>query len=322
MITLAPGTVITGVGDLSLNNTMGAQLVANTIGNNYVVCNNTFAPNISGGFSISLWFSCSGQLNKTGTLISLPYNKTGNGLEIDISGTNMIYSGWNFNILNSAYVYLPLTTNTTNYGTGGNGIITVSNVTTAFTYTTNLGKSCIYINNQGSTFNTVDTAALGNFIYINNFLSDNTTSYTFGGWYSTFNSKYFDVAGVCTTGNTLVLNVDINSSGYNIFYYMDPTVVQNTTGLSNTTTNWTHFACVCNPNGTSYLYINGTLSGSGTATTTSNQSNYIIIGGGSNLLYTQQSGGMRGFNGYIRHFFAFKSILTATQVLSIYNSTS
>jgi hypothetical protein len=74
---------------------MGSQLVANTVSGNYVVCNNTFAPNISGGFSISLWFSCSGQLNKTGTLISLPLNKTQNGVQIDISGTNMLYSVWN-----------------------------------------------------------------------------------------------------------------------------------------------------------------------------------------------------------------------------------
>jgi hypothetical protein len=74
---------------------MGSQLVAQTVSGNYVVCNNTFAPNISGGFSISLWFSCSGQLNKTGTLISLPYNKTGNGLEIDISGMDMIFTVWN-----------------------------------------------------------------------------------------------------------------------------------------------------------------------------------------------------------------------------------
>jgi len=94
MITYAPSNTITSFGDLSLNNVMGSQLVANTVSGNYVVCNNTFAPNISGGFSISLWFSCSGQLNKTGTLISLPLNKTGNGLEIDISGTNMIFTGW------------------------------------------------------------------------------------------------------------------------------------------------------------------------------------------------------------------------------------
>jgi hypothetical protein len=98
MITYALNNSVTSFGDLSLNNTMGAQLVAQTVSGNYVVSNTTFAPNISGGFSISLWFSCSGQLNKTGTLISLPYQITGNGIQIDISGTNMIYTGWNNNI--------------------------------------------------------------------------------------------------------------------------------------------------------------------------------------------------------------------------------
>ena len=95
MITYNPGTFITSIGDLSLNNTMGSQLVAQTASGNYVVCNNTVALNISGGFSISLWFSCSGQLNTRGTLFALPYNKTGNGFEIDVSGTNMIYTGYN-----------------------------------------------------------------------------------------------------------------------------------------------------------------------------------------------------------------------------------
>ena len=95
MITYNPGTFITSLGDLSLNNTMGSQLVAQTASGNYVVCNNTVALNISGGFSISLWFSCSGQLNTRGTLFALPYNKTGNGFEIDVSGTNMIYTGYN-----------------------------------------------------------------------------------------------------------------------------------------------------------------------------------------------------------------------------------
>jgi len=95
MITYSLANTITSFGDLSLNNTMGSQLVAQTVSGNYVVCNNTFTPNISGGFSVSLWFSCSGQLNKIGTLISLPPSVGANGLEIDISGTNMIYSGWN-----------------------------------------------------------------------------------------------------------------------------------------------------------------------------------------------------------------------------------
>jgi hypothetical protein len=94
MISYAPNNSVTSFGDLSLNNTMGAQLVAQTTSGNYVVANNTFVPNISGGFSISLWFSCSGQLNKMGTLINLPRSAGANGLEIDVSGTNMICSGY------------------------------------------------------------------------------------------------------------------------------------------------------------------------------------------------------------------------------------
>lgn len=95
MITYALNNSVTSFGDLSLNNTMGAQLVPQTVSGNYVVSNTSFALNISGGFSVSLWFSCSGQLNKRGTLISLPLNKTSNGIQIDISGPNMIYTGYN-----------------------------------------------------------------------------------------------------------------------------------------------------------------------------------------------------------------------------------
>ena len=94
MITYALNNSVTSFGDLSLNNTMGAQLVANNANSNYVVSDTTFAPNISGGFSVSLWFSCSGQLNKRGTLISLHRSTIGNGIQIDVSGTNMIYTGY------------------------------------------------------------------------------------------------------------------------------------------------------------------------------------------------------------------------------------
>jgi len=112
---------------------MGAQLVAQTVSGNYVVSNTSFAPNISGGFSISLWFSCSGQLNKTGTLISLPYNKTGNGLEIDVSGTNMLLSGWNAplplpSVTTSLVAYFPLS-NTTQESVSGLTVTAATGVT-------------------------------------------------------------------------------------------------------------------------------------------------------------------------------------------------
>jgi hypothetical protein len=81
-----PSFVITGVGDLSLNNTMGGTAT------NYAIANNSFILNPSGGLTISCWFSTTGVVGKIGTLISLaPPNK--NGLEIDISG-NAIYSGF------------------------------------------------------------------------------------------------------------------------------------------------------------------------------------------------------------------------------------
>ena len=61
-----PSFVITGVGDLSLNNTMGGTAT------NYVIADNSFTLNPTGGLTISCWFSCSGELGKIGTLIYLP----------------------------------------------------------------------------------------------------------------------------------------------------------------------------------------------------------------------------------------------------------
>jgi len=129
MITYEPINTITSFGDLSLNNVMGSQLVANTVSGNYVVCNNTFATNISRGFSISLWFSCSGQLNKTGTLISLPLNKTENGLEIDISGTNMIFTRWNMPIPKGPLDYISATSNMIGKTSAFTGTISTTTLT-------------------------------------------------------------------------------------------------------------------------------------------------------------------------------------------------
>ena len=127
MITYAPNNTITSFGDLSLNNTMGSQLVAQTASGNYVVSNTTFTPNISGGFSISLWFSCSGQLNKRGTLISLPYQKTQNGLQIDISGPNMIYSGYNVPVIPIVQITF-LSQTVTNTGSLGTATIAIGSL--------------------------------------------------------------------------------------------------------------------------------------------------------------------------------------------------
>jgi hypothetical protein len=84
MITTSTNTFVNGVGDLSLNNNMGS------IATNYVTSNKSFILNPSGGLSISCWFSCSGELGKTGTIISLYRNSNYPSIELDILGSTLI----------------------------------------------------------------------------------------------------------------------------------------------------------------------------------------------------------------------------------------
>jgi hypothetical protein len=78
---------VTGLGDLSLNNTMGSTAVA------YVRTDTSFNLVPSTGLSISCWFSCSGQVDTSGTLISLYQNSSYPSIELDIVGSR-IFSGY------------------------------------------------------------------------------------------------------------------------------------------------------------------------------------------------------------------------------------
>lgn len=84
LITTNTNTIITGLGDLSLNNIMGGTAT------NYVIANNSFTLNPSEGLTISCWFSTTGITGQNSTLLSLPYNGNQNGIEIYISETNTI----------------------------------------------------------------------------------------------------------------------------------------------------------------------------------------------------------------------------------------
>jgi hypothetical protein len=86
MNTYALTNFVTGLGDLSLNNTMGATATS------YVKSDTSFNLVPSRGLSISLWVSCSGQLDVCGTLISL-YQDSGGCIELDIVG-NRLFSGY------------------------------------------------------------------------------------------------------------------------------------------------------------------------------------------------------------------------------------
>lgn len=82
-ITTSTDSFVSGLGDLSLNNTMGSTAT------NYVTSNTSFNLVPSAGLSISVWFSCSGELDKTGSLISLYQNSSYPSIELDIVGSTL-----------------------------------------------------------------------------------------------------------------------------------------------------------------------------------------------------------------------------------------
>jgi hypothetical protein len=83
MNTYALTNLVSGLGDLSLNNTMGATATS------YVKSDTSFNLVPSRGLSISLWFSCSGQVDTSGTLISLYQDSSYPSIELDIVGNRL-----------------------------------------------------------------------------------------------------------------------------------------------------------------------------------------------------------------------------------------
>ena len=306
MITYAPNNSVTSFGDLSLNNTMGAQLVARTVSGNFVVANNTFAPNISGGFSISLWFSCSGQLNKRGTLISLPPSVGANGLQIDVSGTNMIYSGWNAaNVVTDFAIYYPLTGPNTISGTQlYNGITK--------TYDGTLFNSPVMSNTTfiipPSSLNFPNTA----YCAIPSF-TNTSTQFSISLWFNKpsigSHTIFLAINGnniiqIFTQSTSTMLTLLITNGSYG----SDANINTNIVSISANT--WYHLVWVVN--GTNWsVYLNNTLY------TYSSKSLPTIIS------YTTTLGGSGSnnftVNGFLQDFRVYNRVLTAAEVTSIYN---
>ena len=137
IITTTNNTFVTGLGDLSLNNTMGETAT------NYVMVDNSFTLNPSSGLSISFWFSSTGVSNTKGTFLSLPSSTSS-------SSTTALTNG--------LVMYLPFDTNTIEYFSGKNyvpnGTVSIS--------TTNqkVGSGCLDV---------TSAAVYGNNLYLNKF---------------------------------------------------------------------------------------------------------------------------------------------------------
>jgi hypothetical protein len=87
-ITTSTNTFVTGVGDVNLNNN-----VMGSVATQYVSNYNSFNLVPSTGLSIACWFSCSGELDTSGTLISLYQNSNYPSIELDIVGSKL-FSGY------------------------------------------------------------------------------------------------------------------------------------------------------------------------------------------------------------------------------------
>jgi len=340
MITYSLANTITGFGDLSLNNTMGAQLVAQTVSGNYVVSNTTFAPNISGGFSISLWFSCSGQLNKTGTLISLPPSVGTKGLEIDISGTNMIYTVWNYSSLpavtTSLAAYFPLT-NTTQESVSGLSVTAATTVT----YSTIGGKTGIVCTTSSGygTSGTVNTStSIVNYNIPTFTLPFTTNGVSFSLWFyptaiTSSNQILFNLAN--NTYNTNAIFLIITTSSQIYLTYANYTGGNYAGGAYSNVTisnnNWYHLVFTLSSGLASVCYVNNTSYDTSSSQNQAGSTNGFNITTNSSFAIGCDTGnayngagykppGYNSFTGNIAKLAVYNTVLSAQQVTALYNA--
>ena len=210
------------------------------------------------------------------------------------------YRGGGDNTTLTPYVYLPLTADTNN--TSAN--TTAVTVQGSLSFTTIANKQCVYFNNNNGY----------------------TNSLTFPFTYSTTFTICYWIYGVtaptgtpdytaCTITNAITSQTHVLSDYYSTsftyaqLYVALSTQWTNTGNISFTASKWTHIAYSIN--GTSAkLYVNGTLSQTitGTANMPNNANSIIMLGRGPS----------RGFNGYMSQFQFYNSVLSDTQIQTVY----
>ena len=348
MITLVPGTYSRGIGDLSLNNTLGSTAT------NYVVANNTFAPNISGGFSIAVWFSCSGQLNKTGTLITLPSSLGGIGIRMDVSGTNMIYSGHTnpLLILNPIQAYsfdsasgttlTELVTNTSTTDTSVSphtvnklfGTGTVINTTSTYIISGagSLRVPSTYSANNNSAYNTTSYGAA-----LRSFTTGANDMMTISFWYyltdtpnSSIAAQMFQMAPSPGYSDNYNIKIQWIYQGTSATFQIYPNTTANNANVSVTLpaamfvlNTWKFIAMSISTSGINiYSYDLATNTISQVATNVTLQSSTWANFQGKTILTNLGTGTYNQFPGYYDNYRVYNYALTSAQVQSIINLDS
>ena len=301
---IVPDGGLNGMKNLYLNNTSTVSGI-----NAYAYSNTSISTaSDSNGFSISFWFDTSGTLNKIQRIVDLAASPYYNSLFIDISGTNSIYSGYaNHNILSTATNYLQLNGKLlTDIGTNP---ATVTDVNT--TVSTHLNKRCIQT--AGGIMSSTTWVSIPITL---------PTQYTICFWgYDVKNgSSNQALLGIRTSTNGHVLSLLSNDGGNNNCYIYFTDLIKTTFYNGRPRNAWVHYAVTIDQTSTtlSSLYINGVLQRSITVASP------YTISSTSHLLYIGKcpDNYTNGSDGYFYGLCTFSSILDATQITEVMNSTS
>jgi hypothetical protein len=202
----------------------------------------------------------------------------------------------------NAIDYLPLATNATDLGSSPQTVTTVGNVT----YATIDGKACAYFDNS-----------FGMYLWFPYVIQEKLTMCF---WLRPFPVPPTSWTAISITNTTLsspVLQIDLGTNNTSLLAYAAiPTQWSGTSGGSASNA-WTHYTVTVNS--ITYvmeLYVNGanrtSVTGSGAMSRAIE--NRIVLG--------RSGDGGRAYQGYIRQFAVFNTILTPYEVSDIYNATA
>lgn len=200
----------------------------------------------------------------------------------------------------TAQSYLPLATNKTDIGLSPQTV----NQSGTLTFTTISGKQCVYFDNN-----------MSNYLYFN---FSNPTQLTFCYWINALNTNYYTAVSISTVGSwNPSLQCDFASPSIMLYASLPN---QWTVAISNNSTafvgTWVHVAYTINQSTyVGQIYINGSLvaSGTGSGSFGKNLTSFILGRSGDTG---------RGYYGYMRQFQFYNSILTASQISTIYANTA
>ena len=301
LITASAGANV-GSGALALSNTAGAvatQYVKTTPG---IVGQIGWTPDVTHGITIACWVNVAGVAGRVQRIFDIPLTVGTKGLAVDISGTNMLYSGWNVP-QKQPVSFFKLASNTTD--TGSNPGSYIAGTPTYSTY---------------SSISAITNAFTGT-ITINPLLSA-STGFTISFW--TLSNSYNNINLLLKNSSNLILSTvefhtteAISYINYDTAWFPSMAKYIYFPIIPDTANVWYHYVfCITNTSTT--LYVNPISSFSSTPVTSSktgSTTSFSFSASGNYMVFDRTSGVQA-----LRNVGFYNSILTPTEVNTIWTS--